>query len=521
MIYRFGASSLDTLKCELRRGDIPIPLEPQVFALLRLLIEHRDRLVSRDEILDRIWGGRIVSDESLASRIKSARRAIGDSGGDQLQIRTLPKLGYRFVAEVEEICGTAPLPRAAATPPGQDAPIEPGPRPSIAVLPFDVVGEPCAQAHLVSGALPQDLITELSRLRWLMVIARGSTFRFRGPDLDIGQVRTALNVRYCLTGRVEVAGRAMTVSVDLCDTGDGGVVWAERYRSSLEDAHAVRGDILRAIVSALDLHIPAHEAARAGLKAPQNLDAWSAYHLGLNHMYRFSRDANGRAAAYFQRAIDLEPSFARAHAGLSFTHFEGAFVHFADDEALATRQAVESAARGLDHDPLDPFCNLVMGRAHWLGGDLDASLPWLDRAAELNPNYAQAKYCRGWTETLMGQAAAGQEQAAAALLLSPLDPLAYGMLGVRALSHIILDEPDQAVVWSERAARAPGAHALIELIAAIGHALNGDMARATPWVRSARRRAPGLTSADFLASFPFRDQPARARICRALETLGV
>jgi TolB-like protein len=522
MIHRFGDCSLDTETCELRCGGAVVPLEPQVLALLRLLIENRERLVGKDEIVERIWNGRIVSESAIASRVKSARKAIGDDGRAQRMIRTVHTLGFRFVAQVET--GAAPAPVVGAA---QEPSIEPAllaheerSQPSIAVLPFALLGDAGPYAA-IADALPHDLIAELSRLRWLFVIARGSSFRFRGPDASLERVRAALHVRYCLSGTVEVHGGGLITTVELADTRDGGVVWSERFQAELGEVHEVRHRIAQGITGALELQIPLHEARRARLKSPENLDAWAAYHLGLQEMYRFSKDGNARAAELFEQAIAREPGFARAYAGLSFTHFENAFLSFADDASRAATLAQRHAETSLDHDPLDPFCNLVMGRVFWLRGDLEASLPWLDRAVGLNPNYAQGKYSRAWTETLLGQGATGQTNVDAALALSPLDPLAYGMLGVRAFTHMVLDESAAAALWAERAARAPGAHALIEMIAAVAHVLNGDEPRAQQWAASARRRSPGLGAPDFFRAFPFRDPAARKRITRALERLRV
>ncbi|MES2896586.1 MAG: winged helix-turn-helix domain-containing protein [Pseudomonadota bacterium] len=517
MIYRFAGYTLDTEKHELTRSDVPVPMEPQVFALLLLLVENRERLVGKDEIVEKIWKGRIVSEAAIASRVKSARQVIGDDGTTQRLIRTIPKIGFRFVGEVEAVARPATLSEGQTPAAG---PEEPSFRPSIAVLPFNVLGD-LGPAAAIAEALPHDLITELSRLRWLFVIARGSSFRFRGAEADTERVRAALNVRYCLSGSVETDARSMTLTVELCDTQDGGVVWSERFRGALGAVHEVREQIVQAVIGALELQIPLNEARLARLKSPENLDAWSAYHLGLHHMYRFSRDGNALAASLFERAIAMEPDFARAHAGLSFTHFEGAFLSFADDAAQAIDLARRCAERSLEHDPLDPFCNLVMGRAYWLHGDLEASLPWLDRAIRLNPNYAQARYSRGWTETLLGHGSEGQANVGAAFQLSPLDPLVYGMHGVRAMSHIVLGEPAQAAEWAERAARSPGAHALIEMIAAVAHGLSGDEVRAQAWAQSARRRSPGLGSADFLRAFPFRESAVRRRITEMLDRLAV
>jgi len=160
-----------------------------------------------------------------------------------------------------------------------------------------------------------------------------------------------------------------------------------------------------------------------------------------------------------------------------------------------------------------------MGRAAWLTGDLEGALPWLDRAIELNPNYAQARYSAAWTRTLLGDAVGGQGLVDAAVALSPLDPLLYGMLGVRAFTHMVLDEAAESARWGERAARSPRAHPLIEMIAAVGHALNGDDARAAQWMLSASSRQPGIGRAAFFEAFPFRDGATRARIDQILRRL--
>jgi TolB-like protein/DNA-binding winged helix-turn-helix (wHTH) protein len=526
VIHRFGDFSLGTETCELRCKGALVPVEPQVLALLRLLIDNRQRLVGKDEIIQHVWKGRIVSEAAISSRVKSARRAIGDDGASQRLIRTYPRLGFRFVAEAQTEAaagGADAAPPAGRLGPagvadrGDERPVAPRARPSIAVLPFVALG---AAQPWIADALPHDLISALSRLRWLFVIARGSSFRLRGADATVERARQLLNVGYVLSGAVEVDGGAIVVTVELCDTRDGGVVWSERRRGPVGSVHEIREQIAQAVVSALELQIPVKEAHAARLGAPASLDAWSAYHLGLSHLYRFDREGSARAAALFERAIEVEPGFARAHAGLSFAHFENAFLGFAADPDEAASQARRFAENSLERDPLDPFCNMVMGRAHWLRGDLEASLPWLERSVQLNPNNAQAKYSRGWTEALLGQGLEAQANVDAALQLSPLDPLAYGMLGARAFSHMVLDQAPEAANWGERAARAPGAHALIEMIAAVGHTLNGDEARGRSWARSAGHRSPGLAGDDFLKAFPFRPSPARERICAALDTLG-
>jgi TolB-like protein len=523
VIYRFEHHELDTAAFELRTGGVAVPIEPQVFALLALLVAHRDRLVTREEIIAQVWEGRAVSDAAVASRIKSARQALGDSGREQRIIRTVHGVGFRFVGEV-----TATEPAVIASAPAADsaesASAGPGAdtdrlRPSIAVLPFRLVGSSDPELA-IADALPQDLITELSRLHWLFVIARGSSFRFRGPDVDIDRVRAALHVRYCLSGSVELRDRTMIVSVELCDTDDRGIVWSDRFRGALGAVHEIREEIVRAVINALEIRIPLHEVQRARLKSPDHLDAWSAYHLGLHHMFRFRKEDNQVATAFFERAVALEPGFARAYAGLSFTHFQDAFLRYTPDVAAAAQLAHRFAERCLELDPVDPFGNCTMGRAVLLRGDLDGCLPWLERANLLSPNYAQATYSRAWTQSLLGRPRESQANVAAALALSPMDPLVYAMWAVRAFCHMGLGELAEAAAAAERAATSPGAHALIELIAVAGHGMNHDDAQAMTRVRSARARVPDLTRAEFFRAFPFRDPATRARIDETLGRFG-
>ncbi len=259
-------------------------------------------------------------------------------------------------------------------------------------------------------------------------------------------------------------------------------------RGRIDDVHAMREQIRSQVLMALEIRIPLHEASLARLAPVENLDAWSAYHLGLQHLYRFNRLDNGAAIDLFQRAVGMDPTFARAHAGLSFVHFQSAFMHYTDDIAGAIGQARRFAERGLELDPLDPFVNFTMGRTYWLEGDLETSLSWLERATDISPHYAQGIYARAWTEVLSGRAVDGRQHVDLAMRLSPLDPLHYAMLATRAFTHMALNEDAQAAHWAERGARSPGAHVLIAMIAAAAHTLAGDAARAAFWAANVRER---------------------------------
>ncbi|MGB5740461.1 MAG: winged helix-turn-helix domain-containing protein [Woeseia sp.] len=523
MIYRFGHFELDIDKAELRADNEPRPLEPQVFALLAFLVEHRERLVSKEEILEKLWERRVVSDSALSSRIKSARKALGDDGKTQGFIKTVHGQGFRFVAAVRVEPGVAlalpSLGGAFAHLEQVDLPVDRPSRPSIAVLPFRFVGKSGPYATIAEG-LPHDLITELARLRWLFVIARGSSFRLRDDDIDARNVGHRLGVRYCLSGGVEVTGKQLAVTTELADTRDGEVVWAERYTGLVDDVHAFRNEIRSQILAALEIQIPLHEAADAQLQATENLNAWSAYHVGLQHIYRFNRKDNLVAENMFGRAVAQDGNFARAHAGLSFVHFQTAFLHQTDDVASEIALARSCAQTAVDLDSLDPFVNFVMGRTYWLEGDLERALTWLERATSLSPNYAQGIYARAWTEIMAGNGVAARELADFAMQLSPLDPLYYGMLGVRGFSHLAQGEDAEAARWLQRAARSPGAHALIAMIAAAAELMAGNEPAARLLAANVHERDPRLSRADFFRAFPLRSDALRSRFSAALEKLA-
>jgi len=515
MVYRFDRFELDLAQQELRRDGASLPLEPQVFAVLALLVEHRERLVSKDELIEKVWDGRAISESALSSRIKSARQALGDDGRAQRFIKTVHGRGFRFVAAEADARGSVPGEVLGEV----VEPIAAGARPSIAVLPFRVVGEAGPRSTLAE-AIAHELIAELSRLRWLFVTARASSFRLGGEGADPCAAGRTLGVRYCLSGSLEQGARRLALAVELVDTRDGGVVWADRQAASLDDVHALRAELVGRILAALELEIPIHEAARARLRVSEDLDAWSAYHLGLQHMFRFNRSDNRAAAAHFERAVALDPGFARGHAGLSFVHFQNAFLRQTEDVAGERRRARVRAENGLALDPIDPFVNFTMGRSFWLEGDLAGSVPWLERAIAVCPNYAQGVYARGWTASLAGDAVLGRAQVDLAMRLSPLDPLRYAMEGTRAFTHLALGEDREAADWADRAARSPGAHVLIAMIAVAAHASAGDDARARRWADQVRARC-ALTRADFFVAFPMKDEAMRARVSDALARSGL
>lgn len=515
MAWIFGDFSLDPERFELVRSGQLIRLEPQVLALLVHLVRHRDRMVTKEEIADSIWQRRSVSDASIASRIRSARQAVGDDGVAQTVIRTIHGRGFRFVADVQEshIAKVGSIVQA----------VDPaGPlttRPSIAILPFRALAIP-AELAILADAIPHEIIQALSRLRWLAVIARGSSFRFRQSEPDLGLVATALGARYVLSGDLEMRGTGLFITLALVDTSTDEVIWGDRLAGTLDAIDDLRARIVMHLISALEMYIPLNEAQAALHSGSETLDAWSNYHLGLHHLYRFTAVDNERAKLHFERAVTMDQGFARAYAGLSFTSFLDAFLHLSPDVTAATEAARRYAERGVELDPLDPFASFTMGRSYWLTNEPDTALDWLTRATTLNPNYAQGFYASAFTSMLLGNEVTTDEGLDTALQLSPLDPLLYGIHGVRSQMLMQTGDYQAAARFGDKAAATPGAHYLIAMIALAANSLAGRHNQAARWKQEVHRRKADAASAHYFAAFPTRDADSRSRIETELRRHG-
>lgn len=508
MLYRVGHYLLDLRKFEVRKDDRVLSAEPQVLALLFLLVENRDRLVSKDELIASVWGGRAVSDTAISSRIKSARHLLGDDGEAQRLIRTVHGKGYRFVGEA-----SAQNDEASATPVERS-----GTKPSIAVLPFDC-DDP--QLSIISDGVPHDLIVGLCRLRSLSVIARGSSFRFRGWSRNLAPVRDTLGVSYCLNGTVHRVGHKVAVAVELIDTRAHTVIWGDLYEGDLDDLQEVRECILAQVICTLELQISCHEAERARGRSPENLDAWSCYHLGLQHIFRFNRSDNDQGLHFLEQAAALDPRSSHAQAGISFARFQNAFMRYSEDAGEEIRLSRRAAETALDLDEQNPAAHLMFGRSLWLEGEIENSVPWIERAIALSPSYAQAIYSRAWTDMVLSQGEAGQRNARTALGLSPIDPLRYAMIAIDGFTETALGDKPTGAALVERAAREPRAHVMIAVMATICQVWAGNEERTRYWTNEVKSRGPNVTGEVFLTSFPFKEGPLRKRVTDALAIAGI
>jgi len=300
MLLAFGDHVLDSERRELRRGGEPLALEPQVFDLLVYLVQNRDRVVSKDDLLHAVWGGRIVSDSALAARINAARRALGDNGAAQRWIRTLPRKGVRFIGIVREAQEPAPV----SSPP---------PRLSIVVLPFLNLSSDPEQQYFADGMV-QEITTAIARLPWLFVIARNSAFTYKGKPVDVKRVAQELGVRYVLEGSVRKAGNRVRVTGQLIDSATGAHIWADRFDGTLEDIFELQDQVASSVAGAIEPKLRQSEIARASRKPPANLTAYHLYLRALAQSYRFTEEGHAEAVVLARQALAMDPSYAPAAA---------------------------------------------------------------------------------------------------------------------------------------------------------------------------------------------------------------
>jgi TolB-like protein/Flp pilus assembly protein TadD len=451
--FAFGDHVLDVDRRELRRGAQLIALEPQVFDLLVYLVQNRDRVVSMDALLEAVWGGRIVSESTLRSRINAVRKAVGDSGVAQRLIRTMPRKGIRFVGVVrEEQKPVAPIdapPVAAENPPKTPLPLPN--KPSIAVLPFaNLSGDP-EQEYFADGMV-EEIITALSGIRWLFVIARNSTFTYKGKPVDVRQVGRELGVRYVLEGSVRKGGQRVRIAAQLIDATSGAQLWADRSDGELGDVFELQDRVAASVAGVIEPTLRAAEVERARHKRPESLDAYDLYLRAMPELDAMTAESNTRALTLLRRALELDPGYAAALAQAAICHMWRFLRHWMTNEEAESAEGVRLARASVAADREDPTVLANAGCVLLLvDGDVDTAGRLLDRAVALNPNSAIACGYSGIVRVWAGDYGIAIERCARAMRLSPLDPLMSRFLAATGRAHFCERRLEEAVVWMRRA----------------------------------------------------------------------
>jgi TolB-like protein/Tfp pilus assembly protein PilF len=503
LLFRFESCVLDTGRRELRRGSESVPVEPQVFDLLVCLIENRDRVVSKDDMIASVWGGRIVSESTLTSRVNAARKAIGDNGDAQRLIRTIARKGMRFVGDVQvQQEGTAD--GGAGAEPHAAALTLPD-RPAIAVLPFiNMSGEP--EQEYFSDGISEDIITALSKLRWFFVIARNSSFIYKGKAVHLKQVAEELGVRYVVEGSVRKEGDRVRITAQLNDVATGSHIWAERYDRELADVFAVQDEITEAIVSAIEPQLYAAENFRAQRKAPDSMDAWDLVMRALSHYWRVTRQDNLVAQALLEKAIAIDAQYGQALGLLATSYMFTAHMGWAD-MAKAAQLAERLALAAIQADSEDAWAHHALGKTYIFARRFDDSLAEFELALRLNPNFALAQAFYGLSLSYSGRWQEADDAARRALRLSPRDPYSAVYLGIAAYAQFLGRNYTEAMKLSREATRQRGdfvgAHRV--LTAAAGMAGETDVAKAA--LKDLQRAQPNISLAWISDHMPIRNGP--------------
>jgi TolB-like protein/cytochrome c-type biogenesis protein CcmH/NrfG len=522
--FLFADHVLDTDRRELRRGAQPIAVEPQVFDLLVYLVQNRDRVVSKDDVFEAVWGGRAVSDSTLTSRINAVRRAVGDSGDAQTLVRTIARKGFRFVGMVHTPSQAAE-PVSAAGPAAHDADaaarsaLPPSDRPAIAVLPFvNMSGEP--EQDYFSDGISEDIITALSKLRWFLVIARNSSFIYKGKAVHVKQVGAELGVGYVVEGSVRKDGDRVRITAQLNDVATGSHIWAERYDRELADVFAVQDEITEAIVAAIEPKLYAAENFRAQRKPPDSMDAWDLVMRALSHYWRVTRQDNVVAQALLEKAIAIDPNYGQALGVLATSHtFSG---HMGWQEMATTLPIAEHAAlAAIGVDSEDPWAHNALGSVHLFARRFDDSLAEFELALQLNPNFSMAQgyyglvlsYCGRWEEAVAASARA--------LRLSPRDPFSAIYCGIASYAQYIGRNYEEAMRLAREGIRQRadfvGAHRV--LTAAAGMAGEREVAHAA--LQALRRAQPNVSLAWIANHMPIADEAERDHYVEGMRRAGL
>jgi TolB-like protein/tetratricopeptide (TPR) repeat protein len=516
--FHFGGYALDTDRRELRRGAELIAVEPQVFDLLDYLIRRRERVVSKDEVMAAVWSGRIVSESALTSRINSARSAIGDNGEDQRLIKTLRGKGFRFVGAVSE-GRLIEAPSAFAPPTPAQLPLPD--QPSIAILPFVNLSGDAAQDYFADG-VTEEIITALARFKGLFVIARNSSFIYRGCVVGIKQIARELGVRYVLEGSLRNSGDRVRITGQLIDAETGMHIWAERFDRRLADIFDLQDEITETIVGAVEPEVLSAEMRRSRGKRPDNLAAYDCVLRSYRHLFSLTLADNDSALDFLRQAIRLAPDYALPYAYASWANlFRVQLIPGGPLRQLLT-EALAFAQRAFELDATDPLIQTIRGA--WrlmIERDFDGGVAQHEEAFRNNPNSVWICGCNGFGHALCRNPQRALEMLERARRLSPRDPSMFLWLPGGAIAHFIAGRPEDAIRWTEDALRLNPRHLISLLLRVAAEMALGHEALATRNVQRTLGINPALDLKFASKMLPFKYADDKERVLSMLRAAGL
>jgi TolB-like protein len=521
--FNFGDHVLDPGRRELTRGSEAVAIGPQVFDLLLFLVQNRERVVSKDDLIQAVWAGRIVSESTLTSHINAVRKAIGDNGEQQRLIRTIARKGFRFVGDVWEASDTTVSPNVEPTKSNEaSAPALTLPdSPSIAALPFQNWSGDPEQEYFADGVV-EDIIAALSRMSWLFVVARNSSFTYKGRAVDVKQVGRELGVRYVLEGSVRKAANRVRITGQLIDATTGTHLWADRFDGTLDDIFELQDQVATSVVGAIAPTLERAEIGRAKRKPTESLDAYDYYLRGMASFHQRTREAVSEALPLFHKAIELDPDFASAYAMAAFCHFWRKLNGWMNDRVQEAAEGVRLAQRAVELGKDDAVALARGGHAlAHLAGDLKVGAALIDRALVLNSNLAAAWLLSGFLCIWQGEPDNAIERLSRAMRLSPLDPETFRMQAGTATAHLLAGRFDAASSWAEKAFRDFPSFLIVVGTLAASHALAGRTDEAARAMRHMRQLDPTLRISNLTDWLPLQRPEDLATFAGGLRKAGL
>lgn len=498
MIYVFDPFELDVRRLQLIKAGASVPTEPQVFALLRHLIENRDRVVTRDEIFDVIWRDRVVSESALSSRVKAVRAAIGDDGARQEMVRTVHGRGFQFVGDVQEKRDeTSSSPVAA--------------QPSIAIMPTTMVG-PTDVQRAFGESLEDDISAAVGRVGTIYVA------RHVG-DADPRDAAEALGVRYVLGLKLRFLGNTFRLSASLLHANSMKEVWADRFEGTLDEPFAAQDKVVAAILGRLVPNIMMVEVQRAAFES----SATDAYHELLRATplcMRMDANDNAQAVIHLERALAADPNHALSRAMLSWCLGQQALSEWAADKNAAFNAAMEHGKQALILAPWDALVLTFVASAEVAAGEHIAARHHLETALDRDPSLAWAWAMLGAQETYSGRLSEAVANYERALRLSPHDPMRFSYyFGIGAARYGMGDYDSALPMLEQGYIEAPGSTWAPRLIMACTAEL-GLTVRMNEVAQVVRALKPEATAQDLVDSAPIRDEGYRKRLAASFQKAG-
>jgi TolB-like protein len=449
------------------------------------------------------------------------RHAIGDTGDEQRFIKTLPRKGVRFVGVVREDEETTPIAATSIIIEPSRAVLTIPNKPSIAVLPFtNMSGDP-DQQYFADGMV-EEIITALSRIRWLFVIARNSSFAYKGKTVDVKQIGHELGVRYILEGSVRKDGSRVRISGQLINASTGAHLWAERFDGALEDIFDLQDQVTASVTGAILPRLEEAEIERVKHKPTENLDAYDHLLRGMAIYHQWTKKANAEALLSFSRAIEIDPNFATAYALAARCYAQRKANGWRTDAGQETAEAMRLARRAVELGKNDAtalcFAGWTIAR---VGDDHHTGAALIDRALALNPNLAVAWYCSGWTRVCLGEPETAVKHCAHAMRLSPFDPLLSRLQAATAMGHLLLGHYDEAAAWAEKSLQEQPMYLAALQAAAASHALAGRIRESQHMMARLRKVDPVLRMSNVGSRLGFRRPDHVARVSEGLRAAGL